>query len=90
MAAKIVVCISAYQVAAARVLGKSFTDYEVFPSDDRGFAAFSAYMARVRRAPVYVLVDAVTLQKRELPARFRAALESGAAGMRSDHAGYLG
>jgi acyl-CoA thioester hydrolase len=39
---------------------------------------------------VYVLVDAVTLQKRELPARFRAALESGAAGMHSDHAGYLG
>jgi len=37
-----------------------------------------------------VLVDAVTLQKRELPARLRAALESGAAGTRSDHAGYLG
>jgi acyl-CoA thioester hydrolase len=38
---------------------------------------------------VYVLVDAVTLQKRELPPRFRAALESGAVGIWSDHAGYL-
>ena len=39
---------------------------------------------------VYVLVDAATLQKRELPPRFRAALEAGAVGIHSDHAGYLG
>lgn len=38
---------------------------------------------------VYVLVDAITLQKRELPARLRAALETGGVGMHSDHAGYL-
>jgi acyl-CoA thioester hydrolase len=37
---------------------------------------------------VYVLVDAPTLQKRPLPDRFRAALESGAVGVESDHAGY--
>jgi acyl-CoA thioester hydrolase len=37
---------------------------------------------------VYVLVDALTLQKRPLPDRFRAALESGAVGVESDHAGY--
>jgi acyl-CoA thioester hydrolase len=38
---------------------------------------------------IYVLVDAATLQKRELPADFRAALERGAPGLVIDHAGYL-
>ncbi len=38
---------------------------------------------------VYVLVDAATLQKRELPADFRAALERGAPRQCVDHAGYL-
>lgn len=37
---------------------------------------------------VYVLVEAHTLQKKPLPDRFRAALESGAVGVESDHAGY--
>jgi acyl-CoA thioester hydrolase len=36
---------------------------------------------------VYVLVDSA-LQKKLLPDRFRAALESGAVGVESDHAGY--
>jgi acyl-CoA thioester hydrolase len=38
---------------------------------------------------VYVLVEAVSLQKRPLPVDFRAALESGASGRVTDHAGYL-
>jgi acyl-CoA thioester hydrolase len=37
---------------------------------------------------VYVLVDARTLQKRSLPADFRAALERGAPGRFIDHANY--
>jgi acyl-CoA thioester hydrolase len=37
---------------------------------------------------IYVLVDAATLQKRPLPDRFRGALEAGAVGVESDHAGY--
>jgi acyl-CoA thioester hydrolase len=38
---------------------------------------------------VYVLVDAVALRKRALPESLRRALESGAAGVATDHAGYL-
>jgi acyl-CoA thioester hydrolase len=38
---------------------------------------------------VYVLVEAATLQKRELPPDFRAALERGAPGQVIDHANYL-
>jgi acyl-CoA thioester hydrolase len=69
---------------AARQLGTtSFTLRAEFRIADRDAVIATA-------ETVYVLVDAVTLQKRELPARFRAALESGAAGTTSDHAGYLG
>jgi acyl-CoA thioester hydrolase len=39
---------------------------------------------------VYVLVDGHSLQKRELPADFRAALQRGAPERATDHAGYLG
>lgn len=38
---------------------------------------------------VYVLVDAHTLHKMPLPADLRAALERGAPGVVTDHAGYL-
>jgi len=38
---------------------------------------------------VYVMVDPQTLQKTPLSAEFRAALERGAPGLVSDHAGYL-
>ena len=38
---------------------------------------------------VYVVVDAHTLNKTSLPADFRQALEKGAPGMMTDHAGYL-
>jgi acyl-CoA thioester hydrolase len=38
---------------------------------------------------VYVLVDAKTLTKTALPADLRAALEKGAPGIATDHAGYL-
>jgi acyl-CoA thioester hydrolase len=37
---------------------------------------------------VYVLVDAKTLTKMPLPDRIRAALQDGAAGLETDHAGY--
>lgn len=39
---------------------------------------------------VYVLVEAATLTKTPLPAAFREAVETGAAGVVIDHAGYLG
>ena len=39
---------------------------------------------------VYVLVDAATLRKTELPAAFRQALEHGARGAVVDHAAHLG
>jgi acyl-CoA thioester hydrolase len=39
---------------------------------------------------VYVLVDGQTLRKKPLPADLRAALERGAPGVVTDHAGYLG
>ncbi len=42
-----------------------------------------------RAETVYVLVDAATLRKRELPADLRAALEKGAPGKVIDHAGYF-
>jgi len=38
---------------------------------------------------VYVLVDAHTLRKTPLPAALRAALQRGAPGVVTDHAGYL-
>jgi len=37
---------------------------------------------------IYVLVDAHTLSKRPLPDAIRAALQAGAAGQVTDHAGY--
>jgi len=37
---------------------------------------------------VYVLVDAKTLTKMSLPDRLRAALQNGAAGLETDHAGF--
>ena len=39
---------------------------------------------------VYVLLAAHTMEKISIPADLRAALEEGAAGMATDHAGYLG
>lgn len=38
---------------------------------------------------VYVLVDARSLEKKPLPEAFRRALQTGAAGVSIDHAGYL-
>ena len=38
---------------------------------------------------VYVLVDTHTLRKEPLPADYRAALEQGAPGVTTDHAGYF-
>ena len=39
---------------------------------------------------VYVLVDAETMEKTALPASLRSALQNGAPGAVTDHAGYLG
>jgi hypothetical protein len=36
-----------------------------------------------------VLLDALTMEKRTLPAGVRLALEKGAPGVQTDHAGYL-
>jgi acyl-CoA thioester hydrolase len=49
------------------------------PGDDRVIVAVET---------VYVLVDAKTLTKLPLPDRIRAALQTGAAGLETDHAGY--
>ena len=38
---------------------------------------------------VCVLLDALTMEKRTLPTDFRSALEKGAPGVQTDHAGYL-
>jgi acyl-CoA thioester hydrolase len=45
--------------------------------------------AIVTAETVYVLVDAKTLTKMPLPDRVRAALQEGARGQATDHAGYL-
>lgn len=39
---------------------------------------------------VYVMVEPSTLRKETIPADLRAALEKGAAGVVTDHAGYIG
>ena len=49
------------------------------PGDDRVIATVET---------VYVLVDAKTLTKLPLPDRIRAALQDGAGGLETDHAGY--
>jgi acyl-CoA thioester hydrolase len=69
-------------VAAARLGTTSFTLATAFriAGEERLIATAET---------VYVLVDTGTLQKRELPADFRAALHRGAPGQVTDHAGYL-
>jgi acyl-CoA thioester hydrolase len=69
-------------VAATRLGNTSFTLHTEFriAGDDRLIATAET---------IYVLVDAATLQKRELPADFRAALQRGAPGENIDHAGYV-
>jgi len=69
-------------VAATRLGTTSFTLHSEFriAGNERPIASAET---------VYVLVDSVTLQKRELPADFRAALERGAANQVTDHANYL-
>ncbi|HTP97524.1 MAG TPA: hypothetical protein VMK05_16855 [Burkholderiales bacterium] len=59
MAVKITLCISAYQATVARWMGKALADCAVFPNDDDGYAGLGRYLESVKRAPVYVLVDAV-------------------------------
>jgi len=70
-------------VAATRLGNTSFTLHSEFriAGDERPIAGVET---------VYVLVDSVTLQKRELPPDFRAALERGAPNQATDHANYLG
>jgi acyl-CoA thioester hydrolase len=69
-------------VATARLGNTSFALHTEFRSAGEGVLIASA-------DTVYVLVDAATLQKRSLPADFRAALERGAPGRATDHANYL-
>ncbi len=69
-------------VAATRLGNTSFTLHMEFrvAGDERIISTAET---------VYVLVHAITFQKRELPADFRAALEQGATGKTIDHANYL-
>jgi len=70
-------------IAAARLGTTSFTmatDFRV-AGDDRVIVSVET---------VYVLVDARTLTKLPLPDALRCALQEGAAGKTTDHAGYLG
>jgi acyl-CoA thioester hydrolase len=70
-------------VSATRLGTTSFTLLTEFrgAGDDRLIATAET---------IYVLVEAGSLQKRPLPADFRAALKCGAPGRMTDHAGYLG
>lgn len=69
-------------IAAARLGTTSFTIGTTFrvAGDERILATAET---------VYVLVDARTLTKLPIPDALRAALQSGAAGRVTDHAGYL-
>jgi acyl-CoA thioester hydrolase len=70
-------------VAATRLGNTSFTvrtDFRIAGGDDRVIVTVET---------VYVLVDAATLTKLSLPEGLRAALSQGAAGMVTDHAGFL-
>jgi acyl-CoA thioester hydrolase len=68
-------------VAASRLGNTSFTLHAEFrvAGDDRVITTAET---------VYVLVEAHTLQKRQLPDDLRAALTRGAPGRFTDHAGY--
>ena len=69
-------------IAATRLGTTSFTvrtDFRI-AGDDRVIVTIET---------IYVLVDARTLTKLALPDALRAALEQGAAGRVTDHAGYL-
>jgi acyl-CoA thioester hydrolase len=69
-------------IAATRLGTTSFTvrtDFRI-AGDDRVIVTVET---------IYVLVDAGTLTKLPLPDALRAALEQGAAGRVTDHAGYL-
>ncbi len=69
-------------VFATRLGNTSFTLFTEFriAGDERLIATAET---------IYVLVDAASLQKRELPADFRAGLQRGAPGEMIDHANYL-
>jgi acyl-CoA thioester hydrolase len=70
-------------VAATRLGNTSFTirtDFRIAGGDSRVIVTVET---------VYVLVDAATLTKLPLPESLRAALDAGAAGIVTDHAGYL-
>jgi acyl-CoA thioester hydrolase len=70
-------------ITATRLGHTSFTvgtDFRIAGSDSRVIVTVET---------VYVLVDAATLTKLPLPDGLRAALTAGAAGVVTDHAGYL-
>jgi acyl-CoA thioester hydrolase len=69
-------------IAATRLGTTSFTIGTAFRiAGDQGII--------VTAETVYVLVDGATLTKRALPDALRAALQAGAAGQVTDHAGFL-
>lgn len=58
MADKLIISVSSQRATIARWRGQ-LADCRVFANDDTGLAGFQEYLAAVRRAPVYITVDAV-------------------------------
>ena len=59
MAEQLLVSISTTEVSLAHWRGRGFRDVATFPNDESGLAAFAQALARVRRVPVQIIVDAV-------------------------------
>ena len=59
MADSLLVCISSAQVSAAHWRGRRFDACSVFENSEAGLAAFREFLAREKRLPVRIMVDAV-------------------------------
>jgi hypothetical protein len=59
MAEKILICVSAEQVTAARWRTRRIVECRTFRNDESGFAAFEAFLTPFSGIPAYVMVDAV-------------------------------
>jgi hypothetical protein len=59
MADKLLICVSADQVVAARLRGRRIADCRIFKNDNGGFAAFEEFLMPFTGVPAYIMVDAV-------------------------------
>lgn len=59
MAEKILICVSAEQVTAARWRARRLVECRTFRNDESGFAAFDRFLTPFSGVPAYVMVDAV-------------------------------